>query len=105
MAASSRMAQPRSRVCGSVGPGASTPVGSWRASKVGRSDRIGGSSWKLWSGGGEVVDHSRLLPSHGSAGAGRPRRSDLNTFHRNGRVDAPTRNAPTVEARLAGSHR
>src|ERR1700722_12300260 len=34
--------------------------------------RICGIVAKLYAGGGEGVDHSRLRPSHGSAGAGSP---------------------------------
>jgi hypothetical protein len=37
----------------------------WHRSKADRSERICGIWWKLWCGGGELVAHSRLLPSQG----------------------------------------
>src|SRR5262249_20966185 len=49
-------------------------------SKNGRSERIGGSESKLRSGGGEVVAHSRVWPSHGSLPTRSPRRNVRMTF-------------------------
>ena len=46
-------------MCGIAGTldlhGAATFCPAWRASKTGRSERMRGSSWKLWSGGGDEV--------------------------------------------------
>ena len=75
----------------------------WCRSHTGRFDRMGGSGRsKLCGGGGE-----RRGPLEGVAAprvvAGRlaPPRSVRHTFHRNGSVEAPSRNAPTVEIRLS----
>ena len=73
----------------------------WFASHTGRFDRIGGSGpSKLVGGGGDVVAHSSVWPSHGSSPAGSPRRNVRHTFQRNGRIEAPRRNAPMDDSRL-----
>src|SRR5436305_176272 len=46
-----------------------------RRSYAGRSERIVGSTSKLWAGGGEDVIHSSVLAPHGSSGAVRGFRS------------------------------
>src|SRR5205814_3735421 len=50
-----------------------------RRSNSGLSDRTSGRTSKLWGGGGDVVAHSRVSPSHGSASASRPRRATMLT--------------------------
>src|SRR5262249_32597101 len=71
------------------------------ASHTGRFERIGGSgSSKLCGDGGDVVAHSNVCPSHGSLPATGPCFHDRQTFHKNGNVDAPSRNAPMEEMRF-----
>src|SRR5438034_9798122 len=55
---------------------------------------------KFQSGGGEVMDHSRVRPSQGSPSAGVPDRVVLTTFARNTRRDAPIKKAPIVASRF-----
>jgi hypothetical protein len=43
-----------------------------RMSFIGSTDRTLGIESKLWAGGGEVVNHSSVLPFHGSGPATRP---------------------------------
>jgi len=62
---------------------------------------MGGSTSKLYGGGGLVVAHSRVLPSHGSSDAVRGSRSVTKTFHRKGMTDRPIRKAPIVERKLS----
>src|SRR5215471_2413572 len=49
-------------------------------SQSGRRLRTSGKVSKLYSGGGEVVDHSSVQASQGSSPAGVPRRSDHSTL-------------------------
>jgi hypothetical protein len=56
-----------------------------------RAARSGCRAWKLWWGGGELVAHSRLLPSHGSSPAASPRRTDRQKFQRNTRIETAIR--------------
>src|SRR5262245_27518119 len=49
-------------------------------SHSGRRLRTSGKVSKLYSGGGEVVDHSSVQASQGSSPAGAPRRSDHSTL-------------------------
>src|SRR5262245_14089053 len=49
-------------------------------SHSGRRLRTSGKVSKLYSGGGEVVDHSSVQASQGSSPAGSPRRSDHSTL-------------------------
>jgi hypothetical protein len=86
----SMVGQPRSGwVSGSVL--ASAGVAAYRRSNTGRSERICGRWWKLWWGGGEVVAHSRLLPSQGSSPAGWPRRIEIRKFQRKTRIEMAIR--------------
>jgi len=48
----------------------------WLASQTGRSDLMTGIDTKLWGGGGELVAHSSVWPSHGLAAAGTGRRQE-----------------------------
>ena len=54
---------------------------------------------KLRSGGGQLVAHSSDMPwPHGSSTSTiRPARYDFHTLYRNGSVETPMMNAPTVE--------
>src|SRR5262245_5847333 len=49
-------------------------------SHSGRRLRTSGKDSKLYSGGGDVVDHSSVQASQGSSPAGAPRRSDHSTL-------------------------
>src|SRR5215468_1319918 len=49
-------------------------------SHSGRRLRTSGNVSKLYSGGGEVVDHSKVQASQGSSPAGSPYRSDHSTL-------------------------
>jgi hypothetical protein len=54
----------------------------------------------LYGGGGDVVAHSSVLPSHGSSPATSPLRSERNTFHSSGTMLAAIVKPPTVASRL-----
>ena len=58
---------------------------------------IGGRRSKLWGGGGELVAHSSVFPSHGSSPAGSPLMNVAITLIRNGMMLTATMKAPTVE--------
>ena len=65
---------------------------------------MGGSGpVKFSGGGGDVVAHSSVCPSQGSSPATVPSfpRNVCTAFHRNGRIDAPSRKAPSVEIWLS----
>jgi hypothetical protein len=51
----------------------------------------------LWCGGGEVVAHSRVLPSHGSLGAFLGERRLMTKLMRNTVMEMAMRKAPAVE--------
>src|SRR6478736_7086464 len=91
--ASSRAFQPR---CGWASVRIRSTMYGWCSSNAGRSDRIRGSEVKLCRGGGELVAHSSELPyPHGSSAVvTSPCRYDRMMFQMNGRVDAPSTNAP-----------
>ena len=74
--------------------------GPCRRSNSGRSERISGRWSKLYGGGGELVAHSSVLPSHGSSPAGLPLRSEMNTFHRSGSMLAAIVNPPIVASEV-----
>src|SRR6266487_1525552 len=59
-----------------------------------------GSTAKLYTGGGEGIVHSRVRPSHGSAGAGAPERVVLTTLPRKTRKDSAMVKAPMVATRF-----
>jgi hypothetical protein len=61
---------------------------------------IGGSEAKLWSGGGEVVAHSRVWPPHGSSPAGLPSDSDVTKFQTKMTTAIPMTRLPNVETRF-----
>ena len=66
---------------------------------AGRSERMLGIRSKLRRGGGQLVAHSSELPCpHGSSTVTiGPALYDFQTLYRNGRVEMPTMNEPTVE--------
>src|SRR5690606_3951826 len=77
----------------------------WIRSKAGRSLRMRGIDAKLWRGGGQEVAHSSDAPSpHGSSkvplGA---LPAVIQTFRKNGSIDAPRMTAPIVETWLPHS--
>ena len=72
----------------------------WFQSNVGRSLRIGGSHVKLCSGGGEVVAHSSVCPSHGLSLAGTFRRNARNRSISNRIVPMAMRYVPIVETKF-----
>src|SRR5687768_6099815 len=55
---------------------------------------------KLCSGGGEGVNHSSVLPRHGSGPAGRPRRTAQITLTTVRSTPAPSTNEPMVDTTL-----
>src|SRR6266540_5310047 len=59
-----------------------------------------GSTAKLYTGGGEGIVHSRVRPSHGSAGAGAAERVVLTTLPRKTRKDRAMMKAPMVATRF-----
>jgi nucleotide-binding universal stress UspA family protein len=63
-----------------------------RAARSGCRAAHGSCEW----GGGEVVAHSRLLPSQGSSPAASPRRTDRQEFQRNTRKEGLERIGPAV---------
>src|SRR5712692_7288114 len=65
--------------------------------------RTAGISAKLCTGGGDGTDHSRVRPSHGSAGAVTPRRRLWKALRRKTSIERARRNAPTVEVRFQSS--
>src|ERR671910_412598 len=79
-----------------VASGWTVSSSAWRRSNSGRSEWISGRLSKLCAGGGEVVYHSRVLPSHGSSGSRSLRRTVMTTLARNGAVDRAMIRAPMV---------
>src|SRR5215216_1557387 len=79
-----------------VASGWTVSSSAWRRSNRGRSEWISGRLSKLCAGGGEVVYHSRVLPSHGSSGSRSLRRRVMTTLARNGAVDRAISRAPAV---------
>src|SRR5690349_702664 len=53
-----------------------------RTNSYGPRWTIGRSGWKSWRGGGEVVDHSRVVACQGFGSAMRPLRRLANKFHK-----------------------
>jgi hypothetical protein len=56
---------------------------------------------KLFGGGGEGVNHSSVLPFHGSGPAIEPRLSDRATLRTVSRIPMPKTNEPIVEMRFS----
>src|SRR5215469_2788329 len=81
-----------------VGAGASagTLLCSARRSRSGIKDRTGGTRSKLYGGGGELVAHSSVLPSHGSSPATSPLRQLWTRLITKIRTENATKNAATV---------
>ena len=52
--------------CATVSAGAAAAATSRRMSFIGSTLRTRGTTSKLFGGGGEVVNHSSVLPRHGS---------------------------------------
>src|SRR5712691_10485413 len=63
-----------------------------------------GTSSKFQCGGGELVAHSSVLASHGSASANSGLRKLLATLNRNTMIEVAMRNAPMVEAKFQKFH-
>src|SRR6266446_2087452 len=59
-----------------------------------------GTTAKLYTGGGDGIVHSRVRPSHGSAGAGAPERVVLTTLARKTRKETAMVKAPMVATRF-----
>src|SRR5262249_56034808 len=67
-----------------------------KASRLG----AGGIVSKSCAGGGDEVRHSSVRPSHGSGGAGAPRRRLRHPFTMKTSTATPMPKAPIVEARV-----
>src|SRR3954469_26041533 len=72
-----------------------------RMSFMGSTDRTRGISSKLFDGGGEVVNHSNVLPFHGSGPALGPRLSEIRMLTTLMRTPMPRMNEPIVEIRFS----
>src|SRR4051794_39155282 len=88
-----------------AGGGGATPTParrstSRRTSFIGSAERTRGTTSKLLTGGGEGVNHSRVLPFHGSGPATGPVRRLRTTLTIVASTPAAIRNAPTVEITL-----
>src|SRR5436305_8548925 len=70
-------------------------LGCFRSHR-GRLLRTTGSFSKLYSGGGELVVHSSVHPSHGSSPASWPERSECTTFTKNVRIERAWKKTPMV---------
>src|SRR5215813_10354635 len=79
--------------------GPSGSLGCFRSHR-GRRLVVTGTTSKLWGGGGEVVAHSRVQASQGSAPAGSPRRSETMTFTTKIRMAMAWRGTPSVVMRF-----
>ena len=62
-----------------------------------------GISAKLYSGGGDGIDHSRVRPSHGSAPASSPFVQLLHMLYMKNRNPMASMTAPSVETRFQKS--
>jgi hypothetical protein len=82
---------PSSLVCVEI-----SRVGPYLWSQNGRALLTVGTTAKLYSGGGEVIVHSSVAASHGSAGAGSPDRRLRATFQKKNTIENAMTNAPTV---------
>src|SRR5262249_36513740 len=90
------------RVSGhSCGPSGSS--GCFRSHR-GRRLPTTGTTSKLYSGGGEVVAHSRVQASHGSSPARSPLRSERTTFTTKKRTPSICSGTPAVVTRFHHSH-
>src|SRR5699024_7983204 len=70
-------------------------------SSAGLMERTRGSESKLWRGGGQLVAHSSERPQpHGSLTLTGSDLRVIHTFHMNGSIETPSRNAPNVETWL-----
>ena len=67
---------------------------------IGSTLRTRGIVSKLFGGGGEVVNHSSVLPCHGSLPARLPLRSEWTTLIGVTRTPSARMKAPIVEIRL-----
>src|SRR5260370_4855636 len=63
-------------------------------------DWMSGISAKLYSGGGDEIDHSMVRPSHGSLPASAPRRRDTTALTMNISTDTAMMNPPIEMTRL-----
>src|SRR6185437_6928506 len=80
-----------------------TPVAlsTWRRmSRIGSTERTRGISSKLLTGGGDVVNHSSVLPFHGSGPAIRPTTRLRATLTIVRTTPEPRMNDPIVEIKL-----
>ena len=67
----------------------------------GRRPATVGMTSKLCGGGGDGMVHSSVAPPHGSFPATLPRLRVRQTLIRNTKIEAPIRNAPTVDTRFS----
>src|SRR5204862_2185323 len=70
---------------------------SRRMSFIGSTERTRGTTSKLFSGGGDWVNHSSVFACHGSLPARRPERRLITTFTNVTRMPAARMNEPIVE--------
>ena len=73
---------------------------SRRMSFIGSTERTRGIASKLFSGGGDGVNHSSVLAFHGSGPAIAPRLTERTTLMTVNRIPSARTNEPTVEIRL-----
>src|SRR6185436_6803754 len=86
--------------CATVSAGTAPAAISRRMSFIGSTLRMRGTTSKLLGGGGEVVNHSSVLPCHGSLPATRPFFMLTSAFTSVTRMPMARMNAPIVEIRL-----
>src|SRR3954451_21237568 len=90
--------------CATVPSGSAALVTSRRMSFIGSTDRIRGTTSKLFSGGGDEVNHSSVLAFHGSLPALRPPFTLMITFTTVTSTPMPRMNDPIVETRFMVLH-
>ncbi len=67
---------------------------------IGSTERTRGTTSKLLTGGGDVVNHSSVFAFHGSGPATAPRFTERTTLMSVSRIPSARMNEPTVEIRL-----
>src|SRR5258705_11084453 len=72
-------------------------------SQSGRRLLTDGITAKLYTGGGELVVHSRIHASHGSLPANLPLREDHSRFTRKIKTPTPWKKKPMVTSKFRGS--
>src|SRR5437660_12611213 len=91
-----RQSAPSPGLYRAAGSGSRAAWRSPRRSRSGMNERTGGTRSKLYGGGGELVAHSSVLPSHGSSPAPSPLPQLTTRLIRKTRTDSATRNDATV---------